>query len=233
MNLTSINFIILVRIDTVQLHTCMHACTHTHTHTHTHTQHQDHLAHWWRLLTSFSFIRGDLTALQRTHTTSHLRHLDATVHLVVQLVPLQLQQRESGDMSFRNKAGYEATGGCLTDVDWISQSTPCYWGFFFLEFTNQMFWYARRFGSSLLPSSVVMAYRMCMCYIKLVTKPGIKLGPIYALLRSFSHQATHPGSDHGYSPFTSKSGLSVSLHQQNTDQVKQGEHHWSIQLKAL
>ena len=59
-----------------------------------------------------------------THTTSHVCHLDVTVHLVVQLVHLQLQQRESGDMSFRNKACPEATGGCLIDVDWISENTP-------------------------------------------------------------------------------------------------------------
>ena len=45
---------------------------------------------------------------------------------MVELVHLQLQQRESGDMSFRNKACSEATGGRLIDVDWISQNTPCY-----------------------------------------------------------------------------------------------------------
>ena len=55
---------------------------------------------------------------------SYLCPLDVTVHLVVELVHLQLQQRESGDMSFRNKVCSEATGGCLIDVDWISQNTP-------------------------------------------------------------------------------------------------------------
>ena len=61
-----------------------------------------------------------------THThISYLCPLDVTVHLVVELVHLQLQQRESGDMSFRNKACSEATGGRLIDVDWISQNTPC------------------------------------------------------------------------------------------------------------
>ena len=59
-----------------------------------------------------------------TYTTSHLCSLDVTAHLV-ELVHLQLQQRESKDMSFRNKACSEATGGCLIDVDWISQNTPC------------------------------------------------------------------------------------------------------------
>ena len=62
----------------------------------------------------------------QTHThTSHLCRLDVTVHLVIQLVHLQLQQRESGDMSFRNKACSAATGGCLIDVGWTSQNTPC------------------------------------------------------------------------------------------------------------
>ena len=78
-------------------HACMHACVHS-----TCTRTCGH-----------------------THTTSHLCPLDATVHLVVELVHLQLQQRESGDMSFRNKACSGATGGCLIDVDWISQNTPC------------------------------------------------------------------------------------------------------------
>ena len=41
--------------------------------------------------------------------TSHLCCLDVTVHLVVQLAHLELQQRERGDMSFRNKACSEAT----------------------------------------------------------------------------------------------------------------------------
>ena len=56
---------------------------------------------------------------------SYLCPLDVTVHLVVELVHLQLQQRESGGMSFRNKACSEATVGRLIDVDWISQNTPC------------------------------------------------------------------------------------------------------------
>ena len=73
---------------------CTLARTHTHTHTHT---------------------RMD------THT-SHLCYLDVTVHLVVQLVHLQLQQRESGDMSFRNKACSEATGGCLIDACGLKQT---------------------------------------------------------------------------------------------------------------
>ena len=37
------------------------------------------------------------------HWNAHLCHLDVTVHLVVQLAHLELQQRERGDMSFRNK----------------------------------------------------------------------------------------------------------------------------------
>ena len=63
----------------------------------------------------------------RTHLyTSHLCRLDVTVHLVVQLAHLELQQRERGDMSFRNKACSEATAevpdGCGLDQ---SQHTAC------------------------------------------------------------------------------------------------------------
>ena len=57
---------------------------------------------------------------------AHLCHLDVTVHLVVLLVHLELQQRERGDMSFRNKACSEATAevpdGCGLDQ---SQHTEC------------------------------------------------------------------------------------------------------------
>ena len=51
----------------------------------------------------------NIKAEHTVHWNAHLRRLDVTVHLVVQLVHLELQQRESGDMSFRNKACSEAT----------------------------------------------------------------------------------------------------------------------------
>ena len=48
-------------------------------------------------------------AKHTVHWNAHLCRLDVTVHLVVQLAHLELQQRERGDMSFRNKACSEAT----------------------------------------------------------------------------------------------------------------------------
>ena len=49
-------------------------------------------------------IKAEHTA----HWNAYLCHLDVTVHLVVHLAHLELQQRERGDMSFRNKACSEA-----------------------------------------------------------------------------------------------------------------------------
>ena len=57
------------------------------------------------------------------HWNAHLCHLDVTVHLVVQLAHLELQQRERGDMSFRNKACSEAT--CMYPSNTIIPHTVC------------------------------------------------------------------------------------------------------------
>ena len=51
----------------------------------------------------------NLKAKHTVHWNAHLCCLDVTVHLVVQLAHLELQQRERGDMSFRNKACFEVT----------------------------------------------------------------------------------------------------------------------------
>ena len=50
-------------------------------------------------------IKAEPTA----HWNAYLCRLDVTVHLVVQLAHLELQQRERGNMSFRNTACSEAT----------------------------------------------------------------------------------------------------------------------------
>ena len=59
----------------------------------------------------------------RTHLyTSHLCRLDVTVHLVVQLAHLELQQRERGDMSFRTQHALKQQLRCLIDVDWSNHN---------------------------------------------------------------------------------------------------------------
>ena len=50
----------------------------------------------------------NIKAEHTAHWNAYLCHLDVTVHLVVQLAHFELQQRERGDMSFRNKACSEA-----------------------------------------------------------------------------------------------------------------------------
>ena len=50
----------------------------------------------------------NIKAEHTAHWNAYLCRLDVTVHLVVQLAHLELQQRERGDMSFRNKACSEA-----------------------------------------------------------------------------------------------------------------------------
>ena len=65
-------------------------------------------------------------AKHTVHWNAYLCCLDVTVHLVVQLAHLELQQREREDMSFRNKACSEATAevpdSCGLDQ---SQHTEC------------------------------------------------------------------------------------------------------------
>ena len=56
---------------------------------------------------TFAFL--NLKAKHTVHWNAHLCCLDVTVHLVVQLAHLELQQRERGDISFRNKVCLEAT----------------------------------------------------------------------------------------------------------------------------
>ena len=50
----------------------------------------------------------NIKAEHTAHWNAHLCHLDVTVHLVVRLAHFELQQRERGDMSFRNNACSEA-----------------------------------------------------------------------------------------------------------------------------
>ena len=50
----------------------------------------------------------NIKAEHTAHWNAYLCRLDVTVHLVVQLAHLELQQRERGDMSFRNNACSEA-----------------------------------------------------------------------------------------------------------------------------
>ena len=51
----------------------------------------------------------NMKAEHTVHWNAYLCHLGVTVHLVVQSSHLEMQERERGDMSFRNKACSEAT----------------------------------------------------------------------------------------------------------------------------
>ena len=50
-----------------------------------------------------------MKAEHTVHWNAYLCHLGVTVRLVVQSSHLEMQERERGDMSFRNKACSEAT----------------------------------------------------------------------------------------------------------------------------
>ena len=51
----------------------------------------------------------NIKAEHTVHWNAYLCRLDVTVHLVVQSSHLEMQERETRDMSFRNKACSEAT----------------------------------------------------------------------------------------------------------------------------
>ena len=65
----------------------------------------------------------NIKAEHTAHWNAYLCRLVVTVHLVVQLARLELQQRERGDMSFRNSGAMaEVPDGCGLDQ---SEHTEC------------------------------------------------------------------------------------------------------------